>query len=67
MEQIIKELLEKNGWEYAKKYIIEKQDKMIKYGIETQLIVPHCLYEKNNQCDLFCPYFDKICTYKGES
>lgn len=66
IEQITKTILEKYGWEYAERYVKENKEKIDKYEIKINLIIPHCQYESNNQCDLFCPYFRGKCIYTEE-
>lgn len=67
IEETLKVLLNKYGWEYAEKYAQENQDKIDKYGIKVNLCVPHCEYVNGHQCDLFCPFFKGYCDYKEET
>lgn len=66
LEQIYLVLLNKYGWKYAERFVEEEKEKFEKYNIQINLEVPHCEYTASGQCDLFCPFFNKKCLYKGE-
>lgn len=66
LEQIYLLLLNKYGWKYAERFAEEEKEKFEKYNIRINLNVPHCEYTASGQCDLFCPFFNKKCLYKGE-
>ena len=66
LEQIYLVLLNKYGWKYAERFAEEEKEKFEKYNIKINSKIPHCEYTQSGQCDLFCPFFNKKCLYKGE-
>lgn len=57
-------ILNKYGWEYAERFYHIRKHKFEKYNIEIDLKIPHCKYNKENQCDITCPFFNGQCSYE---
>ena len=68
IERIYKMLLTNYGWEYAEKYLKEKEDVIEKYQLEIHTSpIPRCEYSKDNQCHLLCDFFQNgKCTKGGK-
>lgn len=62
VNQQAKYILENYGWEYAERFAREREN-VTEIDFST---IPHCLYTKDKQCDLFCPFFKGYCEYKEE-
>lgn len=65
IEQIFLYLLNCN-FDYAKKYMEENKKDIEKLGIKLDLNVPRCQFNEDNQCNLFCYFYEKgKCLWKG--
>lgn len=58
IEQIFLYLLNCN-FDYAKRYMEENKKDIEKLGIKLNLNVPRCQFNEDNQCNLFCYFYEK--------
>ena len=56
-------ILNKYGWEYAEGFYHMRKHRFEEYNVEINLKIPHCKYNKDNQCDIFCTFFNGRCCY----
>lgn len=56
-------ILNKYGWEYAEGFYNTRRNDFKKYNVEVNLKIPHCEYNKDNQCDMTCAFFNGRCSY----
>lgn len=56
-------ILNKYGWEYAEGFYNTRRNDFKKYNVEIDLKIPHCKYNKDNQCDITCAFFNGRCCY----
>jgi hypothetical protein len=58
-------ILEHYGWKTADFFCNKStwKEKFENAGIVPDLIIPHCKYTKDGQCDIFCPYFKGGCGF----
>lgn len=63
---IFEYLLKNYEWQFAYKFYLCRKEQFEKYNVLIDFNIPHCYYDKNNQCDLSCSFFNGKCTYKEE-